>query len=59
MQTQFAGVQYTIDSVVDELSKNKDYRFSIVEVAFLYRWWNQATEGERNKIKELYQNGQI
>ncbi len=42
MQTQFAGVQYTIDSVVDELTKNPNYKFSIVEVAFLYRWWNQA-----------------
>ncbi len=42
MKTQFAGVQYTIDSVVDELSKNAAYKFSIVEVAFLYKWWNQA-----------------
>ena len=59
MQTQFAGVQYTIDSVVDELSKNIAYKFSIVEVAFLYRWWNQADETQRNRMKQLYKNGQI
>jgi len=43
MKTQFAGVQYTIDTVVTELSRNPNYKFSIVEVAFLYRWWNGAT----------------
>jgi len=57
--TQLAGVQYTIDTVVDELSKNQDYKFSIVEVAFLYRWWNQATENQKAQMKKLVQNGQI
>lgn len=28
--TQWAGVQYTIDSVVTELSLNPSYKFSIV-----------------------------
>lgn len=59
MSTQFAGVQYTIDSVVQELSNNPSYKFSIVEVAFLYRWWNQATQTQRDQMKKLYQNGQI
>lgn len=59
MSTQFAGVQYTIDSVVEQLSKNSTYKFSIVEVAFLYRWWNQANEAQKNKMKTLYTNGQI
>jgi lysosomal alpha-mannosidase len=59
MSTQLAGVQYTIDAVVEQLSKNSTYKFSIVEVAFLYRWWNQANETQRQRMKTLYNNGQI
>jgi len=29
-KTQWAGVQYTIDTVVSEMTANKDYKFSIV-----------------------------
>ena len=43
MRTQFAGVQYTIDTVVQELIDHPEYKFTIVEMAFLYRWWNQAS----------------
>lgn len=57
--TQWAGVQYTIDTVVSELASNQNYKFSIVEVAFLYRWWNQATQTQRDQMKKLVQNGQI
>lgn len=44
---QWAGVQYTIDTVVSQLASNPNYKFSIVEVAFLYRWWNNANETQR------------
>lgn len=30
MRTQFAGVQYTIDTVVSELADHPEYKFSIV-----------------------------
>jgi hypothetical protein len=56
---QWAAVQFTIDSVVTELALNKDYKFSIVEVAFLYRWWNNANSTERERMKTLVQNGQL
>ena len=59
MKTQFAGVQYTIDTVVAELTAHPEYKFSIVEVAFLYRWWNQATSTQKEQIKSLVINGQI
>ncbi len=59
MKTQFAAVQYTIETVVNELSKNLSYKFSIVEVAFLYRWWNQATDIQKDQIKRLILNKQI
>lgn len=59
MSTQFAGVQYTIDTVVNELSQNPTYKFSIVEVAFLYRWWNQATDNQKTQMKKLVADKQI
>jgi hypothetical protein len=59
MRTQFAGVQYTIDTVVSELTEHPEYKFSIVEMAFLYRWWNQASDNERAKMKKLVANKQL
>ena len=56
---QWAGVQYTIDSVVQEMMKNPSYKFSIVEVAFLYRWWNQANKTQQDNMKTLLDNGQL
>ena len=56
---QWAGVQWTIDTVVSELSKNPEYRFSIVEMAFLYRWWRNSNEDMRKKLKDLVSNGQV
>lgn len=59
MRTQFAGVQYTIDTVVSELYEHPDYKFSIVEVAFLYRWWNQATDKQRQQMRDIIARGQL
>lgn len=57
--TQWAGVQYVIDSVVTELSLNPSYKFSIVEMAFLYRWWNNANSTQKALIQKHIDNGQI
>lgn len=56
---QWAGVQYTIDTVVSELVANPSYKFTIVEMAFLYRWWNGANETQREQMKTLVKNGQL
>ena len=52
-------MQYIIDSVVTQLTYHPEYKFVIVEVAFLYRWWNQATDKERSKMKALVANKQL
>jgi hypothetical protein len=59
MRTQFAGVQYTIDTVVQELTLHPNYKFSIVEMAFLYRWWNGASDEQKQQMKTLVGKGQI
>ena len=41
-----AGVQYTIDSVVTELSMDPDKKFVQVETGFFWRWWNEQVNRE-------------
>ena len=41
---QWAAVQFTIGSVVNELFLNPNLKFTIVEMAFLHRWWQNANE---------------
>jgi alpha-mannosidase len=56
---QYAAVQHTIDSVVDELAEHEEYKFVQVEMAFLYRWWHQATPQQQQTLKKLVQDGQF
>uniref|UniRef100_A0A8C7JJ12 Lysosomal alpha-mannosidase n=1 Tax=Oncorhynchus kisutch TaxID=8019 RepID=A0A8C7JJ12_ONCKI len=56
---QHAGVQYILDSVVDQLLKNPDRRFIYVETAFFYRWWKQQTDDMQNTVKQLVNEGRL
>uniref|UniRef100_A0A2S2QUE6 alpha-mannosidase n=1 Tax=Sipha flava TaxID=143950 RepID=A0A2S2QUE6_9HEMI len=53
------GVQYILDSVVSELLKNKNRRFVFVETAFLWRWWEEQDEWNRNSLKTLVDEGRL
>lgn len=54
---QHAGVQYILDSVVDQLLKNPDRRFIYVETAFFYRWWKQQSSSMQQTVKQLVNEG--
>ncbi|XP_040026054.2 lysosomal alpha-mannosidase [Gasterosteus aculeatus] len=56
---QHAGVQYILDSVVDQLLKNPDRRFIYVETAFFYRWWKQQSSGMQQTVKRLVDEGRL
>uniref|UniRef100_A0A8C5D4K4 Lysosomal alpha-mannosidase n=1 Tax=Gouania willdenowi TaxID=441366 RepID=A0A8C5D4K4_GOUWI len=56
---QHAGVQYILDSVVDQLLKNPDRRFIYVETAFFYRWWKQQSSSMRQTVKQLVNEGRL
>ena len=47
---QHAGVQYILDSVVLELSKDPDRTFIYVEMAFFTRWWKEQTETTKSLV---------
>uniref|UniRef100_A0A8C6KLS3 Alpha-mannosidase n=1 Tax=Nothobranchius furzeri TaxID=105023 RepID=A0A8C6KLS3_NOTFU len=56
---QHAGVQYILDSVVDQLLKNPDRRFIYVETAFFYRWWKQQSSSMQQTVKQLVDEGRL
>lgn len=41
---QHAGVQYILDSVVQELADDPTKTFIYVEIAFFTRWWNEQPD---------------
>ena len=58
-QTQWAGVQYTLDNVVTELSVNQNFKFSIVEMAFLDMWWRSANDTMKSLMADQVKKGRI
>ncbi|XP_070774105.1 lysosomal alpha-mannosidase [Enoplosus armatus] len=56
---QHAGVQYILDSVVDQLLKNPDRRFIYVETAFFYRWWKRQSSSMQQTVKQLVNEGRL
>ncbi len=52
-QNQKAGVQYTLDTVVQELAMDPSKRFIQVETAFFWRWWQEQTEETKEMVVEL------
>ncbi|EFA84943.1 alpha-mannosidase [Heterostelium album PN500] len=59
MSIQFAGVQYTIDSVVAGLLQNPNRKFIYVEIAFFMRWWREQTEETQKAVTQLVHSGQL
>ncbi|KAI1886659.1 hypothetical protein AGOR_G00198080 [Albula goreensis] len=56
---QHAGVQFILDSVVDQLQKNPARRFIYVETAFFIRWWSQQDAGTQKIVTELVNEGRL
>jgi lysosomal alpha-mannosidase len=44
---------------VQALVDNPDRRFIYVEMAFFWRWWNQQSDGMRNTVKQLVNEGRL
>jgi len=58
-EIQKAGVQYIIDSVVDELIADPKRRFIYVEMAFFTQWWKEQTQEKKDTVKHLVANGRL
>ena len=56
---QHACVEYILDSIVSELMKNPNRRFTYVEIAFFARWFYDQTDTMQNKVRKLVARGQL
>nr|XP_015204430.1 PREDICTED: lysosomal alpha-mannosidase [Lepisosteus oculatus] len=56
---QHAGVQYILDSVIEQLLADPRRRFIYVETAFFYRWWRQQGAQMRATVTQLVQQGRL
>ncbi|XP_049791934.1 lysosomal alpha-mannosidase-like [Schistocerca nitens] len=57
--TQRAGVQYIIDTMLNELRNDPDRRFIYVETAFLWKWWLDHNEAKRQLMIDFINSGQL
>ena len=44
---------------MESLDEDPARRFSYVESAFIWRWWNQQTLETQNKVKQLVNEGRL
>ncbi|XP_061514028.1 lysosomal alpha-mannosidase-like [Anopheles gambiae] len=56
---QKAGVQYILDSVIQELLKDAARRFIFVESAFMHKWYTEQSEEMRQTVKDLVSEGRL
>jgi len=49
---QHAGVQYILDTVVEELAEDEKRTFIYVEMAFFKRWWNEQSKETQQLVRE-------
>ncbi|KAK6759766.1 hypothetical protein RB195_021372 [Necator americanus] len=53
------GVQYIYNTVIDELQKHPERRFSFAETGFLWRWYRDHNDFEKHRLQKLVKTGQI
>lgn len=56
---QKAGVQYILDSVIEELLEDPQKKFIYVESAYFFKWWDKQTPKLQEKVKELVNQGRL
>jgi lysosomal alpha-mannosidase len=56
---QHAGVQYILDTTIQELIRDPRRRFIYVEMAFFSRWWNEQEDNLRHVVKQLVNEGRL
>lgn len=56
---QKAGVQYIIDSVVQELLRDPNKRFIYVESEFFFKWWKEQSAALKEQVKQLVNEGRL
>uniref|UniRef100_A0A0N5ANJ3 Alpha-mannosidase n=1 Tax=Syphacia muris TaxID=451379 RepID=A0A0N5ANJ3_9BILA len=53
------GVQYILDTVISELKRRPERKFSWAETGFLWRWLHTHDKDDREELDSLIKNGQL
>ncbi|KAK5975198.1 Alpha-mannosidase, partial [Trichostrongylus colubriformis] len=53
------GVQYIYNTVIDELQKHPERRFSFAETGFLWRWYSDHGDFHKHNLQKLVKTGQV
>jgi alpha-mannosidase len=54
-----ASVEYIFYSVVDELTKDANRKFTFCEISFFSRWWHEQDDNMKQRVKNFLANGQL
>ena len=54
-----SSVRHTLDTVIHELAKNENRKFTYVEMGFFSMWYNQQSNEMKNIVKTLIQKKQL
>lgn len=54
-----ASVQYIFDSVMTELSKHKDRKFTFCEISFFERWFHEQDAETKALVRKFVNSGQL
>lgn len=52
-------VDSIITTVIDSLWENENRKFTYVEMAFFYMWWQEQDAETQYKVKKLVEQGQL
>ena len=55
----YAGVQFILDTVIKELTKDPQRKYIQVETAFFKRWWRQQTDEKKATVQQLVDEGRL
>jgi hypothetical protein len=54
-----ASVNHIITTVIDELVRDENKRFTYVEMKFLSMWWNEQDDAMKATVRSLVQQGRL
>jgi alpha-mannosidase len=54
-----ASVQYIFNSVIDELKKSPERKFTFCEISFFERWWHDQDEFTKATVRRMIQSEQL
>lgn len=58
-EIQRAGVQYILDSVIQELLRDPSKRFVYAESAYFFKWWSDQKPELQAQVKMLVNEGRL